>query len=126
MASMVGNCQSKKIVQTKHHSEEILKLEDKIMNLFKDAKLLQTKKISKFAEESNDFKAEVIIAIGRFFKNDWGDICNEDKTSNNAAIPYLEMIVASYETSEGDVYIIGESENGKYYDKVVISFGNEH
>ena len=96
------------------------------MNLFKDAKLLQTKKISKFAEESDDFKAEVIIAIGRFFNNDWGDICNEDKTSNNAAIPYLEMIVASYETSEGDVYIIGESENGKYYDKVVISFGNEH
>ena len=42
------------------------------MNLFKDAKLLQTKKISKFAEESDDFKAEVIIAIGRFFNNDWG------------------------------------------------------
>lgn len=96
------------------------------MNLFKNAELLQTQKISRKAEELDKFKAEVIIAMGRFFNNDWGDICNEDRTSNNEAILYLEMVVASYETSEGEVYIIGESENGKYYDKVIISFGNEH
>ena len=96
------------------------------MNLFKNADLLQTQKISRKAEELDKFKAEVIIAIGRFFNNDWGDVCDEDKTSNNEAITCLEMVVASYETSEGDVYIIGESENGKCYDKVVISFGDEH
>ena len=96
------------------------------MNLFKDAKLLQTKKVCKFAEESDDFKAEVIIAIGRFFNNDWGDICDEDKVSNNESIPYCEMVVASYETSEGEIFIIGESDNGKYYDRVTILFPDEY
>ena len=52
------------------------------MNLFKNADLLQTQKISRKAEELEKFKAEVIIAIGRFFNNDWGDVCEEDKESN--------------------------------------------
>ena len=53
------------------------------MNLFKNADLLQTQKISRKAEELEKFKAEVIIAIGRFFNNDWGDVCEEDKESND-------------------------------------------
>ena len=75
------------------------------MNLFKNAKLLQTAKISRKAEEVDKFKAEVIIAIGRFFNNDWGDVCESDKNTNTEAIKYYEMVVASYETSEGDIFI---------------------
>lgn len=96
------------------------------MNLFKDAKLLQTQKISRKVEELDKFKAEVIIAIGRFFNNDWGDVCNEDKERNKEAIQYNEMIVAAYETSEGEIWITSECGNGKFYDKVIVCFADEY
>ena len=96
------------------------------MNLFKNADLLQTQKISRKAEELEKFKAEVIIAIGRFFNNDWGDVCEEDKESNVEAIRYYEMVVACYETSEGEIWITAESEKGQSYDKVVVCFADEY
>lgn len=96
------------------------------MNLFKNANLLQTQKISRKAEELDKFKAEVIIAIGRFFNNDWGDVCEEDKESNADAIKYNEMVVASYETSEGEIWVTAESEKGQCYDKVVVCFADEY
>ncbi len=96
------------------------------MNLFKNAKLLQTAKISRKAEEVDKFKAEVIIAIGRFFNEDWGDVCIEDKESNAEAIKYYEMIVASYETSEGEIWITAESDKGQSYDKLIVCFANEY
>lgn len=95
------------------------------MNLFKNAKLLQTAKISRKAEEADKFKAEVIISIGRFFNNDWGDVCESDKSTNFESIKYYEMVVASYETSEGDIFIIAESETGQCYDKLTILFSDE-
>lgn len=96
------------------------------MNLFVNAKLLQTKKVANKASTSEKFKAEVIIAIGRFFNNDWGDVCNADKVSNEEAIPYYEMVVALYETSEGDIWITGESSDKHNYDKVVIAFPDDY
>lgn len=96
------------------------------MNLFKNANLLQTQKINRKAEELDKFKAEVIIAIGRFFNEDWGDVCIEDKESNVEAVKYYEMLVACYETSEGEIWITAESEKGQYYDKVVVAFGDEY
>lgn len=96
------------------------------MNLFKNAELLQTTKISRKAEAVDKFKAEVIIALGRFFNEDWGDVCIEDKESNADAIKYYEMVVACYETSEGEIWITAESEKGQYYDKVVVCFADEY
>lgn len=96
------------------------------MNLFKNAKLLQTAKISRKAEEVDKFKAEIIIAIGRFFNNDWGDVCESDKSTNFEAIKYYEMVVASYETSEGDIFIIAESDDGQSYDKLTVCFSDEY
>lgn len=96
------------------------------MNIFRDAKLLQTKLISRRADESEKFKAEVIISIGRFFNNDWGDVCDEDKNSNAEAVKYLEMVVAAYETSGGEIWITAESEEGKFYDKLVVCFADEY
>lgn len=96
------------------------------MNHFVNAELKQTVKISRIAEDNEKFKAEVIIAIGRFFNNDWGDVCDEDKEINEDAIKYYEMVVACYETSVGEIWITGESEKGQSYDKVVVSFADEH
>lgn len=96
------------------------------MNLFKNAKLLQTAKISRKSEEVDKFKAEVIIAIGRFFNNDWGDVCESDKSTNSEAIKYYEMVVASYETSEGDIFIIAESDNNQCYNRLTICFSDEY
>lgn len=53
-------------------------------------------------------------------------MCIEDKESNAEAIKYYEMIVASYETSEGEIWITAESDKGQSYDKLIVCFANEY
>ena len=122
---MNGKCQRKTTIKTSLFSKTEI-LGGRNNEPFQNAKLLQTAKISHKAEEVDKFKAEVIIAIGRFFNNDWGDVCESDKNTNAEAIKYYEMVVASYETSEGDIFIIAESDNGQCYDKLTICFSDEY
>ena len=52
---------------------------------------------------------EVMTALRRYVRCDWGNLCNNDMVLNNNAVTSgLDRIVARYGTTEGDIYIITE------------------
>jgi len=70
--------------------------------------LVMTRGIADAIEESPKFAFEIHKSIIRYFFHDWGDLCQEDIELNIEALKVGERILASYETSQGKVYIITE------------------
>lgn len=95
------------------------------MNPFTKAKIYQTKTV-KAACATESFKAEVIIGLGRFFRNDWGDMCDEDTVVNEEALKNRDFILAVYDTSMGKVWITAECIENDYYDTIVVLFPEEY
>lgn len=46
----------------------------------------------------------------RHARNDWGDMCDDDKAANDQALINGSRIFSGYETSEGKVWIITEAD----------------
>ena len=76
--------------------------------LDKLGQVVQTRRIAEACEESEVFEKEIGKAFYRYVFCDWGDTCEEDKKLNDEAIEAGERIVAKYETSKGNVFIITE------------------
>lgn len=91
-----------------------------------NAKSYQTKAIAEKATASELFKMEVIIALGRFYRQDWGDIANEDVEVNNTAVKYRDFILAAYETSEGKIWITADGTQEKEYKIVTVLFPSDY
>ncbi len=53
-----------------------------------------TKKVDSLMRKSNQFSGEINGAINKFFNDDWGDTCMEDKLLNDLALITGERIVA--------------------------------
>ncbi|MEG6566857.1 hypothetical protein V6B95_07735 [Thermoanaerobacterium saccharolyticum] len=70
--------------------------------------ILATKGVADEMKENPAFAQEVIAAFKRYRKNDWGDLCQEDKDLNDMAARTGERILAAYETSKGKIWIITE------------------
>ncbi|MCC8049723.1 MAG: hypothetical protein LIP10_03555 [Clostridiales bacterium] len=58
-----------------------------------------------------DFDYFMTNSLKKYQKQDWGDICEEDKELNDAAVRDGEQIVALYKYSDDvSIYIITESD----------------
>ena len=51
---------------------------------------------------------EVAVLISRHLKGDWGDVDDEDKAANDAALVNGERLVGSYKIDDTKVWIITE------------------
>ena len=69
-------------------------------------KFYMTSTISSDMDSDERFYLEVFNCLERYNKNDWGDLCEEDKKANETALKYGGMILATYMTSKGKIYII--------------------
>ena len=80
------------------------------MDIMKSTHIFQTKGIYQACDNDRKFYEEVIKALGKYLIFDWGDSCKEDKMLNDYSIKNgLGRTVAKYKTSQGDIFIIGES-----------------
>lgn len=52
----------------------------------------------------------VMSLLKRHMQCDWGDLCKEDKETNDAAVGVGMRILSAYETSHGKVWIITEAD----------------
>jgi uncharacterized protein YycO len=59
-------------------------------------------------ENDPAFAREIAAAFGRYQRNDWRELCQEDKAINDQAAESGERVMASYPTSKGKVWIITE------------------
>ena len=80
------------------------------MARFKTGNLYQTRGIAEAIEESPQLFIEIIDAYARYINGDYGDLCIEDIELNEEAIANGGRILAKYETSVDDIYIITEAD----------------
>ena len=62
--------------------------------------------ISADMDNDNAFACEIGMYINRFVKDDWGDLCEDDKELNRAALKDGGRVLAAYTSSKGKIYII--------------------
>lgn len=69
-----------------------------------------TRGLNATIEQSEDARAEVMDALGRYMRGDWGDLGAEDKEMNDNAVkePMSDRILARYNLTFGSIYIITE------------------
>ncbi len=96
------------------------------MSLFDNVQRFQTLGITTKTIHNGMFQREIYAAMRRFKALDWGDVSDADTESNNEAIKNFGMVLGSYNTSEGKIWIIAESNNGHEYDKLTVLFLNEY
>jgi hypothetical protein len=54
---------------------------------------------------------EVLIFLKRHGQADWGDLCNEDKNTNNLALRHGGRLFSVYHTSAGEkIYLITDED----------------
>ncbi len=72
-------------------------------------KVIMTSSINSKMVENEKFASEIANCFKRYIVCDWGEMCNDDKEMNdNALRTGTARVLASYNTSEGRVYIITE------------------
>lgn len=64
-------------------------------------------------EQKKDFKFALFVkkSLDRHIKGDWGDLCDEDKKANDAALANKERILSAYK-SDGlpKIWIVTEAD----------------
>lgn len=95
-----------------------------INNLGNIGDLYKTRGINESEEESTAFKNEIAVILQSYLLCDWGDLTQEDKELNDMAVnlPNSDRILAKYNTSKGDIYIITECDRSR----TTILFTNEY
>lgn len=82
---------------------------------FNLGKVVCTATLNNIMSENKQFANEVMSALQRYCNKDWGDLCEEDKQTNEDALQYPDdlYLLAVYKTCKGKIYIITEriSEN---------------
>ena len=67
-----------------------------------------------------------MIALSKFMRLDYGETSYEDKLINDDALLHYDRVFAAYETVQGKIWIIAESEDGKRYTSVTVLFPSEY
>ena len=84
-------------------------------NYFNLGKVVCTATLNNAMSENKQFVSEVMSALQKYCNKDWGDLCEEDKQTNEDALQYPDdlYLLAAYQTCKGKIYIITEriSEN---------------
>ena len=60
--------------------------------------------------ETPEFMFDVAMALERFSRKDWGNMCDEDKKINEEALLTGDRLMGSYDTCKGKIWIITESD----------------
>ena len=67
-----------------------------------------------------------MIALSKFMRLDYGETSYEDKLINDDALLHYDRVIAAYETVQGKIWIIAESEDGKQYNSITVLFPSEY
>ena len=70
--------------------------------------LVATRGVANEMESSIGFALEVIHALERYLRHDWGDVCPEDKELNDEALQLGNRLLGAYETRKGKIWVITE------------------
>lgn len=57
-----------------------------------------------------DSRVELLQLLARHMNGDWGDVCEEDKQSNNEALLHGNRLLSSYSLCKETVWIITEAD----------------
>ena len=73
--------------------------------------LVETAGVNASRSSDKQFAQFVKKSLGRYFLQDWGEMCEEDKKANNWSLNHDERILASYSDKENDykIWIITEA-----------------
>lgn len=74
--------------------------------------LVETAGVNASRSSDKQFAQFVKKYLGRYFLQDWGEMCEEDKKANNWSLNHDERILASYSDKENDykIWIITEAD----------------
>lgn len=78
---------------------------------FELGNLVATKGVSELMDKDGDFYVFVMTSLGRHARGDWGDLCREDKDTNEDALKRGERIFSAYKREgipNGKIWIITE------------------
>jgi len=76
---------------------------------FAVGRILQTKAVYETGKENATFYRQVMESLAKYMQCDWGDSGIDDSARNDRAVKKKDdRIVASYETTEGKLFIITE------------------
>jgi len=81
------------------------------MMKFKPGQLVQTSGVAAKSQDSPDFEAYVMNCLFRHTSGDWGDLCEDDKSLNDAGVSaeHPDRLMSAYEHPEHPkVWIITE------------------
>lgn len=96
------------------------------MCLFANVQRYFSIEVNSLTAKDGKFQREVYEAMRRFKSLDWGDVSEADTASNNEAVKTFGMVLGSYNTSKGKIWIIAESSTGNEYDRLTVLFPNEY
>ena len=75
------------------------------------AQLVVTRSIKTTTDENPIYLREILTALSRYKKRDWGELSDNDKLANDEALASGdERIFAAYDTTQGKIYIITEAD----------------
>lgn len=96
------------------------------MNIFNKAKLYQTAALACEVKQNMAFSTQVLASISRFYRQDWGEISEEDKAVNADALRYKNFILGAYETYKGRIFVTAESTDKLEYDIITVMFTSDY
>lgn len=70
--------------------------------------IVMTVRIVNLINENEKFSKDIEKALERYISKDWGELCQDDKETNELALKTNDMILAAYNTVKGKVWIITE------------------
>lgn len=76
------------------------------MSVLKLGKVVMTQGVNAAIEEKSLTKQELLLTLFRHRQGDWGDLCKEDKYSNEYALLHNERIVSTYTVGKGQIKIL--------------------
>lgn len=76
--------------------------------VFNLGKLVATRGVAYEMQQDSNFEKFVRKSFSRHASGDWGDICEEDKASNDYALEHGERIFSAYENENTKIWIITE------------------
>lgn len=76
-------------------------------NLFALGQVVSTPNALCFAEDEN---IDLLALLARHHQGDWGDVCEEDRESNEEALLMQLRILSSYNFSKDKIWIITEAD----------------
>lgn len=79
------------------------------MSKFELGQVVMTRTINETIAQNEQFAIDVVNAMAQYRNCDWGVTCEEDAEMNDNAVEYGDdRIFASYDTCEGNIWIITE------------------